>query len=68
MSRILRRSMAGFSFIEAVEVLSFAVSCGEYAIAPSSIPFYFISRIYLSVEFVLFDSNVISKGISLRRV
>lgn len=65
MSRILRRSMAGFSFIEAVEVLSFAVSCGEYA---PSIPFYFISRIYLSVEFVLFDSNVISKGISLRRV
>lgn len=26
MSRILRRSMAGFSFIEAVEVLLFAVS------------------------------------------
>lgn len=58
MSRILRRSMAGFSFIEAVEVLSFAVStrriCDRFD--------FILFRIYI---FVLFEplSNVIAKGI-----
>lgn len=61
MSRILRRSMAGFSFIEAVEVLSFAVStrgiCDRFD--------FILFRIYIFVEFVLFEplSNVIAKGI-----
>lgn len=58
MSRILRRSMAGFSFIEAVEVLSFAVStrgiCDRFD--------FILFRIYI---FVLFEplSNVIAKEI-----
>lgn len=61
MSRILRRSMAGFSFIEAVEVLSFAVStrriCDRFD--------FILFRIYIFVEFVLFEplSNVIAKEI-----
>lgn len=58
MSRILRRSMAGFSFIEAVEVLSFAVStrgiCDRFD--------FILFCIYI---FVLFEplSNVIAKEI-----
>lgn len=62
MSRILRRSMAGFSFIEAVEVLSFAVStrgiCDRFDFI------LFRIYIYIFVEFVLFEplSNVIAKG------
>lgn len=61
MSRILRHSMAGFSFIEAVEVLSFAVStrgiCDRFD--------FILFRIYIFVEFVLFEplSNVIAKEI-----
>lgn len=58
MSRILRHSMAGFSFIEAVEVLLFAVStrgiCDRFD--------FILFRIYI---FVLFEplSNVIAKEI-----
>lgn len=53
--------MAGFSFIEAVEVLSFAVStrgiCDRFD--------FILFRIYIFVEFVLFEplSNVIAKEI-----
>lgn len=58
MSRILRRSMAGFSFIEAVEVLSFAVStrgiCDRFD--------FILFRIYIFVSFEPL-SNVIAKEI-----